>query len=44
MFRPTIRARITVLAAVALMPLPAHAQGVSGDVIKIGVMNDQSGP
>ena len=32
-------------AAVMLLPsAPVTAQGISGDVIKIGVMNDQSGP
>jgi branched-chain amino acid transport system substrate-binding protein len=32
------------LGAMTLVSLPASAQGISGDVIKIGVMNDQNGP
>lgn len=31
-------------ASSILVPAGASAQGISGDVIKIGVMNDQSGP
>ena len=44
MKRQTKRAHVAVLAAMVLATVPAHAQGISGDVIKIGVMNDQSGP
>ena len=34
---------LTLLVAVVLAAGPAHAQGISDGVIKIGVMNDQSG-
>jgi branched-chain amino acid transport system substrate-binding protein len=44
MIGQTKRGRVAVLAAMVLVTVPAHAQGISGDVIKIGVMNDQSGP
>jgi branched-chain amino acid transport system substrate-binding protein len=44
MMRQTKSGRIAVLAAMVLATVPAHAQGISGDVVKIGVMNDQSGP
>jgi branched-chain amino acid transport system substrate-binding protein len=40
--RGTVRAAI--LAAVTMASTLANAQGVSGNVIRIGVMNDQSGP
>lgn len=33
-----------VLATVTVASTPTNAQGVSGNVIRIGVMNDQSGP
>lgn len=36
--------RAVFLGAAALATFPASAQGISGDVIKIGVMSDQSGP
>ena len=42
-FRKTARGLVTV-AALAATCLPGFAQGISGDVVKIGVMNDQSGP
>ena len=44
MIGQTKRRRVAVLAAMVLATVPARAQGISGDVIKIGVMNDQSGP
>jgi branched-chain amino acid transport system substrate-binding protein len=44
MIRSIRKARFAVLAAMALSVVPARAQGISGDVVKIGVMNDQSGP
>jgi branched-chain amino acid transport system substrate-binding protein len=31
-------------ANIAWLPVKASAQGISGDVVKIGIMNDQSGP
>jgi len=40
----TMRAACAALAIAAVNPLPAGAQGISGDVIRIGVMNDQNGP
>jgi branched-chain amino acid transport system substrate-binding protein len=36
--------RTAILAAVTMASTLANAQGVSGNVIRIGVMNDQSGP
>lgn len=33
-----------MLAAVLLTGAPVSAQGISGDVVKIGIMNDQNGP
>ncbi len=33
-----------LLGAMTLVSFAASAQGISGDVIKIGIMNDQSGP
>ncbi len=38
--RTTLAATV---AAAALMPALAGAQGISGDVVKIGILNDQSG-
>jgi branched-chain amino acid transport system substrate-binding protein len=35
---------IVMLGALLLGTAPSSAQGISGDVIKIGVMNDQNGP
>lgn len=46
MSRPAMRiAHAAFLAATTIfVSLPASAEGISGDVIKIGIMNDQSGP
>lgn len=33
-----------ILAVVSLNTAPAFAAGISGDVVKIGIMNDQNGP
>ncbi len=42
---PTFRSLwCTMLAAVLLANPPVAAQGISGDVVKIGIMNDQNGP
>jgi branched-chain amino acid transport system substrate-binding protein len=35
---------VVMLAAISLITPPLSAQGISGDVIKIGIMNDQAGP
>jgi branched-chain amino acid transport system substrate-binding protein len=35
---------IVILGATLLTAPPLSAQGISGDVIKIGIMNDQTGP
>src|SRR5882672_2420395 len=41
----TVQACTAVLVgAMTLVSFAASAQGISGDVIKIGIMNDQSGP
>ncbi len=42
----TMKSGATALLAAStfLIPLGASAQGISGDVIRIGIMNDQSGP
>ena len=37
-------ARGLALTAAITTALPAAAQGISGDVVRIGIMNDQSGP
>jgi branched-chain amino acid transport system substrate-binding protein len=42
--RAALLALATLVLAMMTGPLPASAQGISGDVIKIGVMNDQNGP
>ena len=43
--RITRSLRMLILSgAVVLLTAPLSAQGISGDVIKIGIMNDQSGP
>lgn len=41
-----MRSRIAVLGVIALLltNAPVSAQGISGDVVKIGLMNDQNGP
>ncbi|SEN20122.1 ABC transporter substrate-binding protein [Bradyrhizobium sp. OK095] len=41
-----MRSRIAVLGMIALLftNAPVSAQGISGDVVKIGIMNDQNGP
>jgi len=46
MTRSAMRAANAALLTVTtmLVPLPAFAEGISGDIVKIGVMNDQSGP
>jgi branched-chain amino acid transport system substrate-binding protein len=36
--------RTAILAAVTMASTLANAQGVSGNIVRIGVMNDQSGP
>src|SRR6185436_10697759 len=33
-----------MLGALLVLAPPLRAQGVSGDVVKIGIMNDQTGP
>src|SRR5437879_13718486 len=33
-----------LMATMTLVSFAASAQGISGDVIKIGIMNDQTGP
>src|SRR6266571_2752738 len=38
------RSLAVMLGAMLFAAAPLRAQGVSGDVIKIGIMNDQSGP
>lgn len=40
------RSTIATLSMIALllMNAPLSAQGISGDVVKIGIMNDQNGP
>ena len=35
---------LVLLGAVLRVTAPLSAQGISGDVVKIGIMNDQSGP
>jgi branched-chain amino acid transport system substrate-binding protein len=35
---------LVLLGAVLGLTAPLSAQGISGDVVKIGIMNDQSGP
>jgi branched-chain amino acid transport system substrate-binding protein len=35
---------VVALAAMLFATVPLRAQGISGDVIKIGIMNDQNGP
>ncbi len=41
----TVRACTAILlGAMTLVSVSASAQGISGDVIRIGIMNDQSGP
>jgi branched-chain amino acid transport system substrate-binding protein len=35
---------LVMLAAMSLTAPPLSAQGISGDVVKIGIMNDQAGP
>lgn len=42
--KQTLGVAVLLAASTVLTPLAASAQGMSGDVIRIGIMNDQSGP